>query len=160
MGLSGLRAAVRAYENRAALPTRLVEAVCAHFDLSHAQFREELVQLVYQKPLSRAEIAATAPLVTHLADQGDLMALQITAKIASDLAALVLSAAGRLFGSDERFDVVMAGGMVNAGEVVLAPLRQKLLKVFPHLVFRTGSEAPAVSLGRLALVTLHEVHGK
>jgi N-acetylglucosamine kinase-like BadF-type ATPase len=152
MGLQGLRAAVRAYENRASAPTSLAEAVCAHFDLSYEQFREQLIQLVYQKPLSRAEIAATAPLVTRLAEQGDPLALRISEKTAGDLAALVLSAARRLFEADERFDVVMAGGMVNAGEVVLAPLQQKLRENFPGIRFTTGTEAPALALGRLALI--------
>ena len=156
MGLMGLRAAVRAFEHRAPAPTGLVEAVCRHFNISPVHFREELVPLVYQTPLGRAEIAGVAPLVNRLADQGDPMAKIITAKIAADLAGLVLNAAGRLFSANETFDVVMAGGLVNAGAVILKPLQQKLADAYPKIVFKTGSEAPAAALGRLLLYDLEE----
>ena len=156
MGLMGLRAAVHAFEHRAPAPTSLVEAVCRHFNISPVRFREELVPLVYQTPLGRAEIAEVAPLVSRLADQGDPMAKLITAKIAADLAGLVLSAAGRLFTVSETFDVVMAGGLVSAGAVIMKPLQQKLTEAYPKMVFKTGSEVPAVALGRLLLYDLEE----
>lgn len=156
VGLQGLRGAVRAYEQRAALPTELTAALCSHFQLSLENFREELIRLVYLKPLSRTEIAGAAPLVTRLAQQGDPLAGRIVAKAAADLAALVLSAAGRLFAAPETFEVVLAGGMVNAGALLLDPLRDRLLAAYPNLNFKIGSEAPAPALGRLLLNQLEE----
>jgi N-acetylglucosamine kinase-like BadF-type ATPase len=156
MGLMGLRAAVRAFEQRAPVPTGLVDAVCQHFNISPDHFREELVPLVYQTPLGRTEIAGVAPLVSRLADQGDPMAKIITAKIAADLAGLALNAAGRLFTASETFDVVIAGGLVNAGAAILKPLQQKLVDAYPKVIFKIGSEAPAAALGRLLLYDLEE----
>jgi N-acetylglucosamine kinase-like BadF-type ATPase len=156
LGLVGLRGAVLAFEQRAPAATGLVEAVSEYFHISPQHFRDELVPLVYQTPLGRTEIAAVAPLVTRLAGAGDPLAQMLTAGCAADLAALVLSAAGRLFTSAEGFDVVMAGGMVNAGEVILNPLKQKLLEAFPLINFTIGSEPPATALGRLLLHTLEE----
>jgi N-acetylglucosamine kinase-like BadF-type ATPase len=156
MGLMGLRAAVRAFEQRAPSPTGLVEAVCQYFNISPDHFRQELVPLVYQTPLGRTEIAGVARLVSRLAEQGDPMAKLITARVAADLAGLVLNAAGRLFTASETFDVVMAGGLVNAGALILAPLQQKLVDAYPKVLFKTGSEAPAVALGRLLLYDLEE----
>jgi N-acetylglucosamine kinase len=151
VGLLGLRAAVRAFEGRETQPTRLVEAVCQHFDIQLENFRPEMVHLAYQKPLSRAEIAALAVLVTRLASEGDGIACRIVEKAAGDLAGLGLHAARQLFQQNEVFPVVAAGGLCNSGEMILKPLRDGLAQEFPGASFLVGSEAPAVALGRLAL---------
>lgn len=156
LGLAGLRTAVRAFERRTPRPTALAEAVASHYGLNLDSFRIELVRLAYHKPLGRTEIAGLAPLVTRLAGEGDPMAICLTSKVAGDLSELALSAARQLFTAGDRFDVVMAGGLVNAGELILEPFRQKLHEEFPQAVFQTGSEAPAVALGRLALHNLQE----
>ncbi len=154
MGLLGLRATARAYEGRAALPTRLVEGVAQHFNLTYENFHRGLVHLAYQKPLSRAEIGGVAAVVTRLAQEGDPLASRITAKVAADLAALGLHAARSLFTPAETFTVAAAGGLLNAGELILAPLRQGILDEFPQARFLLGSEAPAIALGKMALYDL------
>jgi N-acetylglucosamine kinase-like BadF-type ATPase len=154
IGQQGLRAAVLAGEGRAPAPTSLVEAVCLHFGLDRSNLRPTLIDLAYQKPLSRAEIAGLAPLVTRLAGQGDEMAARITAGAANDLADLALSTARRLFSPAEAFDVVMAGGLVNAGDLILAPFRRRLQSAYPNSTFHLGLDSPALSLARLALSNL------
>jgi glucosamine kinase len=150
LGLAGLRAAVRACEGRAEAPTELYPAIRQHFGLAEATFRDELVRLAYHKPLTRAEIAALAPVVTRLAAAGDPLAAQLVAQIAADLAALTLHAARSSFESNERFDVVVAGGLTKAGDLLLRPVRQRLAQEFSGATFAVGIEAPAVALGRLA----------
>lgn len=151
LGLAGLRAAVRACEGRAEAPTALYPAVREHFGLAEATFRVDLVRLAYHKPLTRAEIAALAPLVTRLAAAGDALAARLTAQTAADLAALALHAARSAFRPDERCDVVVAGGLTKAGDLLLAQMRERLALEYPLATFSIGSEAPAVALGRLAL---------
>jgi N-acetylglucosamine kinase-like BadF-type ATPase len=151
MGLLALRAAARASEGRILAPTRLVGIICRHFDLKESDFRRELIQLAYQKPLSRNEIARVALVVTQLAEQNDPVALQITQKVSSDLAALALHAVRQLFESSDEFDVVVAGGVTNAGDLILAPLQEGLAQEFPQSNFHIGKEDPAAALGRLAL---------
>lgn len=158
LGLAGLRAVVRAFEGRSVASTPLLPAIRQHFGLTEATFREELVYLAYQKPLSRAEIAGLATVVTRLAGQGDPLAVQLTAAVSADLAALTLHAARSLFSPGERFDVVVAGGLTNAGELLLAPLRQGLAQEFPQAIFAVGTEAPAVALGRLAQYDQQTIH--
>jgi N-acetylglucosamine kinase-like BadF-type ATPase len=77
LGLQGLRAATRLYEGRITTPSHLVEAICQHFALHESSFRQELVRLAYQKPLSRAEIASLAAVVARLA-RGDEVAVMTT----------------------------------------------------------------------------------
>lgn len=151
MGLLALRAAARAYEGRTLVPTRLVESICQHFDLKESDFRRELFHLAYQKPLSRNEIAQLAPQVTRLAEQKDPVALQITQKVSRDLATLALHAARQLFEPSDVFDLVVAGGLTNAGDLLLAPLKEGLAHEFPHSKFQIGKEDPAIALGHLAL---------
>jgi N-acetylglucosamine kinase-like BadF-type ATPase len=150
-GLLGLRTAVRAFEGREPDSTHLVEAVCQHLGLTLETFHPELVRLAYQKPLSRAEIAGLAVVVTRLAAEGDAPAVRIMAKVANDLANLALHAARQLFSPEESFDVAAAGGLLNAGDMLLNPLRAGLAYEFPHARLIVGIEAPAVALGRLAI---------
>jgi N-acetylglucosamine kinase-like BadF-type ATPase len=89
--------------------------------------------------------------VLELAVQNDPVALQITQKVSRDLAALALHAARQLFETYDSFDVVVAGGLTNAGDLILAPLKEGLTKEFPHSHFHVGVEDPAAALGRLAL---------
>jgi N-acetylglucosamine kinase-like BadF-type ATPase len=154
LGLAGLRAAARAYEGRTAAPTGLVEALAAALNLNAADFRRELIALAYQKPLSRTEIAALAITVSALAARRDPLAMRLTDKVGADLAGLALHAARRLFQPDEPFAVAVAGGLVNAGDLLLGPLRQQLAAEFPNAALHLGREAPAVALGRLALYDL------
>jgi N-acetylglucosamine kinase-like BadF-type ATPase len=151
MGLLGLRAAVMAFEGRESAPTRLVEALCERLDLPIDTFQRRLIQLAYGKPLSRADIAGLAVMVTALAAEGDVVALRITAQVANDLAALALHAAGSLFDPAEAFDVAVAGGLVNAGDLMLGPLRERMQATYPNAVITIGVERPAVALGRLFL---------
>ena len=153
-GLLGLRAAARAFEGRLDTPTCLVDALCDHFDLTRKTFQSGLIRIAYHKPLSRADIASLAIIVTRLAADGDLVAQRIVRKVASDLAALPLHVARKLFDPQETFDVVAAGGLLNAGEIILKPLRDGLENDFPHARLLVGKEKPAVALGRLTLYDL------
>lgn len=161
MGLLGLRAAVRAFEGRLDAPTRLVDALCDHFGLTRQTFQSGLIRIAYHKPLNRADVAGLAIIVTRLAAEGDVVAQRIVCKVANDLAALPLHVARQLFAPQETFNVVAAGGLLNAGEMILKPLRDGLVKDFPHARLHIGTEEPAVALGRLTLYDLaHHTHRK
>jgi N-acetylglucosamine kinase-like BadF-type ATPase len=151
IGLLGLRAAARAFEGRLDVPTNLVESLAEQLNLGKDTFNKDLVRLVYGKPFSRRDVAGLAPLVTRLAQECDPAAVRIVAKVAEDLKNLAVHAARRLFSPEEAFDLVIAGGVVNAGELVLAPLRSAFQEEFAHARMLIGSEDPAVALGRLAL---------
>jgi N-acetylglucosamine kinase-like BadF-type ATPase len=155
LGLSALRLTARISEGRVSASTRLVSAICQHYDLREANFRSELVILAYQKPLSRTEIAGLAPVITRLAKEGDPIAEQLTAVTAADLADLALHVCRSLFSVGESFDLVVAGGLTNAGELILSPLQQSLEIEFPRAAFHIGREEPAVALGKLALYHMH-----
>lgn len=157
IGLLALRAAAKACEGRLDLPTRLVEAVAEHFQLNLELFKPELVALAYRKPLNRTEIAGLAPSVTALAKKGDPAAERIVRKVVCDLTSLAQHGARRLFEPGESFDFVAAGGLFNAGEMVLGPLRQGLLAEFPKARLTLGEENPALALGKM---TIHDIKNR
>ena len=150
LGLGLLRASTRAFEGRLGPATRLPDVIAAHFGLNVSNYRHELVRLAYGKPLSRAEIAGLAPIATRLAAEGDETARRLVDETARDLADVALHAVRTLFGPQETFPVVAAGGMIAAGDVILAPLREALAREFPLARLLIGSEDPALALARLA----------
>jgi N-acetylglucosamine kinase-like BadF-type ATPase len=150
LGLLALRQSTRAYEGRLDIKTQLPEALCEYFGFHLETYREELVSLAYGKPLSRHEIASLAPLVTRLAGEGDPAAQRIVAKVTGDLAGLILHTARRLFSPQERFDFALGGGLLNAGEMILAPLKEALLTEFAGVTFHLALEDPAEAVGNLA----------
>ena len=156
LGLLGLRNAVRVYEGRLKAHTQLVDAVCEHFGLPQTNFHRGLIYLAYQKPLNRAEIAGFAVAITRLAYKGDPVALSITRKVAEDLANVAMHAARSLFTPDEAFVMAIAGGLTEAGELILSPLRLALQQEFSQTVLMVGTEQPAVALGKLALNNLQQ----
>ncbi len=151
VGLLGLRLATRAWEGRLDCRTRLPEELCDYFQINPESFRDELVRLVYGRPLSRRDIAGLAPLVTGLAGEDDQAATRIITKVSSDLASLALHAARSLFTPQESFDLAAGGGLLNAGEMMIKPLREKLRLEFPSAGFHLAQQDPAEALGRLAI---------
>jgi N-acetylglucosamine kinase-like BadF-type ATPase len=159
LGLGLLRASTRAFEGRLEQSSRLPEIISAHFGLDVHNYRTELVHLAYGKPLSRAEIAGLAPLASRLAAEGDVTARRLAEETAQDLAGLVLYAVRSLFSSQESFPIVAGGGMLSAGDWVLAPLRAGLAREFPRAELVIGSEDPAVALAQLARYDLTQKEG-
>ncbi len=151
VGLLALRQSTRAYEGRLDVSTHLPEVLCNHLGFHFNTYREELVRLAYGKPLSRHDIAGLAPLVTRLAGDGDLAAQRIVAKVANDLAGLALHTARHMFSPEERFDFVIGGGLLNAGEMIIAPVREGMIAKFPKVVFHLALEDPAEAVGKLAM---------
>lgn len=151
VGLRMLRAATRLFEGRINAPSRIVEALCERFGLDHSTFRSGLCDVAYQKPLTRAEIGGLAPITTQLAREGDAVALEIVERVALDLADLTLFAAQRLFAPQETFDVAAAGGLFNAGALIVEALAQRLSGAFPRARLVIGVEEPAIALGHLVL---------
>jgi N-acetylglucosamine kinase-like BadF-type ATPase len=154
MGLLGLRAAVCAFEGRLSQSTRLVEAVCAHYGIDRASFQGDLIRLAYQPAISRMKVASFAVQVSRLAQEGDTCAQAIVGKVTADLAALAVHAGKRLFTCEETFDIVIAGGLINAGELVTSPFTRAIAQSFPHAIVLTGTEDPAVASASRALYDL------
>lgn len=147
IGWAALRAVSRAHDGRSA-PTRLTEAIYAHFQISNLW---ELIGPLYRGDLPRHQIAALAPLVARCAEEGDAAAQRIMQEGGAELALLAATAARRVGLSGGAFTVVMAGGAFRAGAVLTTPLEARLRELEPGAALCSPRYPPEVGAALLTL---------
>lgn len=103
-------------------PTALTPALVAHLSLAQPR---DLITAVYQSNSPRATVAGLAPLVVEVARRGDPAARATLADAGRELGETAV-AAGRRLRLTAGAPVVIVGGMLAAGDLMLAPLRQAL----------------------------------
>jgi N-acetylglucosamine kinase-like BadF-type ATPase len=104
---------------------------------------------------SRRAIAAIAELVARAARDGDVAAMRVFDDAARELAAIIEAVRQALqFEPGERVPVSYSGGVFNAGELILAPLRHHIERYSNTYELKTPMLAPslgaAVYAARLA----------
>jgi N-acetylglucosamine kinase-like BadF-type ATPase len=137
LGNESIRAALRDRDGSGP-STRMGEVASAFFGVGDI---EEVVRLVYSKPLTKSEIAALAVETGKLADQGDEVALALYehgANLLGGQVAAVIEHAG-LTGS---FPVGLIGSAYRAGEVFVGPLRRRIAESAPQARITRVEMAP------------------
>lgn len=147
LALAGLRAAARAADGRIGA-TPLTDKLLAALKLSRPQ---ELVEVVYRGS-DRAALAALAPVVLGVAEDGDPTADHIVREAASELAAATAAAAKSL-GFGAAFPVALAGGLFVSScyrERFRTALADRGLAAEPLTLVREPAEgAVRIALDRL-----------
>ena len=150
LGLQALR--ITAGVDDGQIPHSLLyEQVRSHLNLSDTR---ELMYRLYVQGLSRAEIAAMAPLVIKSARHGDSAALRLLEQAADDLADCVFAAAHQLNLSSGVCEIVQTGGLLNAGDIYLQPLRSAILHKIPEACFSLPELSPVLGACLLAMQNL------
>lgn len=126
LGLEGLRAIMRAHDGREH-PTLLEERILAHLELENV---EKLVRWSLSENRSKAEIARLADLVITAAEENDPVAHRIVQR-ASDEIALAIHAVVRRLSLDDRFPVVLSGGLFKAHRYFHEQAARKIRFYFP-----------------------------
>lgn len=147
LGLQALRLAAMAADGRVEAG-RLSGLVMDYLQLAEAR---ELMHRLYVQGLSRREIAQIAPMVFDAAQNGDLAALQLIEQGAGDLAVCVEAAARQLAMLSDGCQIVQTGGLVNAGEIYLRPLRSAIMRKIPDAQFLKPELPPVFGACVLAL---------
>ncbi|MCR4426460.1 MAG: hypothetical protein NUW23_09770 [Firmicutes bacterium] len=111
IGLSALRAVVRASEGRAA-PTVLTDMILGEWRLARVR---DLVGTVYKAGPSRERIAGAAKIVSRAAEVGDGVAKGILKRAGEDLGALAVHVLSRLDLTGQQAPVALTGGVSRAG---------------------------------------------
>lgn len=144
VGRRALRAVLRA-DDGFGPPTRLTDATKRALDVTQPR---DLIRVLYQAPSPRVAIADLAPLVIAAARDGDGVASQIVGR-AGALLGQIAGAVARRLGLGTDAVVVCTGGLFQAGELILDPLRRSLARSGPRDL-RLLDREPALGALRLA----------
>lgn len=147
MGLQALRAAVRAYDGRAP-HTPLLEGSLAALGIDEI---DDILHRLYVVGISRAELAALAPMVVREAMAGDEAALGIVQRGGEDVSELVAAVAARLGMAGSQPEVCLVGGLLNTGPIVLATYTSAILCRLPDAQVKTAEQPPVIGAAILAL---------
>lgn len=128
LGVRAMQAAVRAFDGRIAFSV-LQHRVLAQLGLSHMN---EIMHHLHVGGMAPAEIAALAPLVTEAAREGDEVARTMIQEGAQALAGYVVAVSQRLGFVDAAPEVALVGGLIQAGDIFLQPLRQAIQERLPQ----------------------------
>ncbi len=140
----GLRAVLRA-EDGLGPPTNLTAALKQALEVNHPR---DLIRVIYQSPSPRVTVASLAPVVVAVARDGDATARQILASAGEVLGKLAGAVARRLgLGPDAA--VIGTGGLFQAGDLIVDPLRRSLARA-GLFDFRLSVTEPALGALRLA----------
>lgn len=131
LGLTGLRAASRAYDGRGPA-TALVGAAEDHFGLSIPALGDWLAAL----PSPKGRVAAFAPRVCEIAAAGDAVALAAVEACAREIVTAVVTVSDAL--SRSRLPIAFVGGLINGcalfAERVLRSVREAVDGADVHLL--------------------------
>jgi N-acetylglucosamine kinase-like BadF-type ATPase len=160
IAMRGLNAYSRMSDGR--LPKGPLHAIFnAHFQLDNDL---DICAHVYGgNTYARGDLAQLSRQVAEAARAGDAMAADIFRDAGRELACICDTLRQALhFEADEPVPVSYSGGAFNAGELLLAPLRDALLAASPHFDMRLPLHVPhygaALYAARLAHHPMNEAH--
>jgi N-acetylglucosamine kinase-like BadF-type ATPase len=119
-----LSAVIRARDGRGR-ETVLTQAILSALELREIQ---DLKTLLYAPPIKRHKLAALAHLVFEAAGTGDAVATEILRGAGFRLARLAEPIISRLFENDERFPVILTGGVMREGSILVHALASEIAK--------------------------------
>jgi glucosamine kinase len=145
MGLQAIRAAVRAHDGRAP-HTPLLDGVLAALNINEI---DDVLNRLYVVGISRAELAALAPMVVREAMAGDAAALGIVQRGADDVSELVEAVACKL--DMTKPEVCIVGGLLNTGPLIFDTYQASILHRVPTARVKTAEQPPVMGAAILAL---------
>jgi putative N-acetylmannosamine-6-phosphate epimerase/N-acetylglucosamine kinase-like BadF-type ATPase len=143
IGRSGIRAVVAARDGRAR-PT----ALTARAESFYGSVRE-LTPKLYVSPSVVGDVAGFATEVFAAAAEGDTAALAIVRDAAAGLAHSIIVTVRRL-SRTEPVTVAYTGGLFDAGEILLEPIRKRLAEILPTATFVPAAGTPLDGARQLA----------
>lgn len=147
IGLRGLKAGLR-YRDGSGPPTRLLEDALDAYPLRAI---EDLPELYYGKPLTKADVAAFARRVASAAEDGDEVARDVFEQAGRDLAEQVRAAVEALDLASEPLTIGLIGSVFQAGPLIRDTLERSVLEIAPRARFNIPGLPPVAGSLMLAL---------
>lgn len=142
-----LRAIAHAADGRGE-PTALTAAACDYFHVSDAN---DLSTAIYSPNVTNERLAGFGRNVIEAAKADDAVATEIMAEAGKELGTAAAAVIRNLKLQAETFQVGYVGGVFNAaGELILAGIREEVMKVAPHAYLAPPRFSPAVAAARMA----------
>lgn len=116
----------------------------------------ELIAKLYHAGTAPADVAAYFPLALEAAKRGDPVALAILKDAGRELGLAAVTVLRKLGLAQGSVEVATVGGVFNAGEPVMAPLRETLFATAPGARLVRPARPPEIGAIRLALATFGE----
>ena len=148
LGIQAMRMAVRAYDGRTP-DTILLPLVLASLEIDSI---EDILHRQFVVGLTRAEIAALAPLVLDAADAGDAVAAEILDRGAQEVAEMVAAVARKL-GLDRApvCEVCVVGGVVEGSASYRRRITAAVQRMTPTAEVKLPAQPPVIGAAILAL---------
>lgn len=151
IGRRALESVMMSYDFRGEA-TSMTAPVLRHFGVSSPP---ELTTVIYdssskEKGEVQAKIAQLSRVAVEAAEQGDEVATGILRDAASELAKTALAVIDQLRMERDTFRVAYVGGVFEAGELILKPLREEIQKVAPNADVAPPIDAPVIGAAKMA----------
>ena len=147
IGRRALESVVMSYDYRGE-PTSMMEPILRHFGVSSPP---ELPPVIYDDPDSAMrEIAQLSKIAVEAAQKGDKVARGILKDAAKELAVATIAVIEQLRMERDDFQVAYVGGVFEAGELILDPLREEIQRFAPHATVAPPIEPPVIGAARMA----------
>jgi N-acetylglucosamine kinase len=150
IAVSGMRAALRAYDGRSE-PTTLQERIIEHLGLSSL---ENLIEVIYQQGWGVKEIAALAPIVDGAAESGDAVALTIIEDAVKELVQATQAVIDEIFSPTEVVEVVTTGSVWHSLSLIRDKFQASIVTRSPGAKVIFPLDEPAYGAALLALNSL------
>lgn len=151
IGRTAIRRVIWAEEGRVP-PTLLTRKALEYFRVPRPR---GIVGRLTGTAVNQALVAGFAVRVSEAAQEGDESAAQILTDAGRELADMALFVAGKLFEPDEDFPLVLAGGVFNAGELVIEQIRTPFSERFPCSRILRAEMRPGEAVARLVRRRYH-----
>ncbi|QQS46410.1 MAG: hypothetical protein IPM66_21290 [Acidobacteriota bacterium] len=147
IGRRALEAVVMAWDYRGE-PTSMMDPVLRHFGVTNPT---ELPPVIYDSPGEvSSKISQLSRIVVKEAAAGDAIAREILKDAAGELARAAVAVIEQLRMEHETFSVSYVGGVFEAGELILEPLRRLIHKAAPHASVAAPIDPPVIGAARMA----------
>lgn len=147
IGTQALGAAFRAWDGRGD-PTQLQEALLTHLNTPDM---ESIAEMIVEGRLSHEDIAALAPLVFRVSEQGDPIARSIIRAQGEELGTAALAILRRLNLLDKDCDVALGGRVFyGEGRLLMETITQLIRAAAPSVSIKRLDVAPVIGAALLA----------
>lgn len=148
LGIQAMRMAVRAYDGRTP-DTPLLPRVLKALEIDSV---EDILHRQFVVGLTRAEIAALAPIVLATADEGDAVAAEILDRGAQEVAEMVAAVAHKLeLDKAPICEVCVVGGVVEGSASYRARITSAVQRMTPTAQVKLPALPPVIGAAILAL---------